>query len=57
MVAILPKFNQIFQACPKKFEAIFNAYKENKMSNGISSNNWQEKKLYDALDKWYHQAR
>ena len=56
MVIMLPKFNRTAQACRKKFNQIFAAYKEDKLANGISCNNHQESKFYDALDQWYHQA-
>jgi len=56
MVVMLPKFNGIVVACHKKFKSIFDAYREDKMANGISSNNQQEGKFYDALDEWYHQV-
>jgi hypothetical protein len=54
MVVMLPKFNRTAMACRKKFKTIFDAYKEDKMANGISGNNRQESKFYDALDEWYH---
>ena len=53
---MLPKFNRTAQACRKKFNQIFVSYKENKLANGISGNNRQESKFFDALDQWYHQA-
>ena len=56
MVMMLPKFNRTAIACRKKFKAIFDAYKEDKMANGISGNNRHESKFYEALDEWYHQA-
>ncbi len=56
MVVMLPKFNRTAVACRKKFKTIFDAYKEDKLANGISGNNRQEGKFYDALDEWYHQA-
>jgi len=39
MLVILPKFNGTTIACCKKFKTIFDTYKEDKMANGISSNN------------------
>jgi len=45
MVIMLPKFNQSTMACHKKFEIILDAYKEDKMANGIFSNNRQEEIL------------
>jgi len=39
MIVMLPKFNRTTVACHKKFKVIFNAYKEDKMANGISGNN------------------
>ncbi|KAG0574894.1 hypothetical protein KC19_VG300500 [Ceratodon purpureus] len=56
MVVMLPKFNRTVQACRKKFNQVFASYKEDKLANGISDNNPQESKFYDALDRWYHQA-
>lgn len=56
MVVMLPKFNRTAVACRKKFKSIFDEYKEDKMANGISGNNRQEGKFYEALDQWYHQA-
>ena len=56
MVIMLPKFIRTTQTCRKKFNQIFSAYKEDKLANGISGNNRQESKFYDALDQWYHQA-
>jgi hypothetical protein len=56
MVVILPKFNRTNEACRKKFEKIFKAYKGNKMANGISSNDRHESKFYDAVNKWWHQT-
>jgi hypothetical protein len=56
MVIMLPKFNRTAVACRKKFKTIFDAYKEDKLANGISGNNRQEGKFYEALDEWYHQA-
>ena len=53
---MLPKFNRTAQACHKKFNQFFFVYKEDKLANGISCNNQQESKFYDALDQWYHQA-
>ena len=53
---MLPKFNRTAQACHKKFNQIFASYKKDKLANGISGNNRQESKFYDALDQWYHQA-
>jgi len=56
MLVMLTKFNCIAMAYYKKFKTIFNAYKEDKMTSDILGNNWQKRKFYDALDKWYHQA-
>jgi hypothetical protein len=56
MVVILPKFNRTNEACQKKFEKIFKAYKDNKMANGISGNDCHERKFYDAMDEWWHQT-
>jgi len=39
-----------------KLNQIFVSYKEDKLANGISGNNRQESKFYDALDQWYHQT-
>jgi len=38
MVVMLPKFNDTTIACRKIFKSVFYAYKEDKMANGISSN-------------------
>ena len=56
MVVMLPKFNRTATVCRKKFTQVFVAYKEDKLANGISGNNRQEKKFYEVMDKWYHQA-
>ena len=42
MVVMLPKFNRTTQACRKKFNQIFASYKEDKLINSISGNNWQK---------------
>ena len=56
MVVMLPKFNQIVVTWCKKFKPIFDEdNKQENESNDIYTNNWQESKFYNALDKWYHQ--
>lgn len=56
MVVMHPKFTRTSQACRKKFEKIFKAYKEDKMANQISGNDRHESKFYEAMDEWWHQA-
>jgi hypothetical protein len=56
MVVILSKFNRTSEACWKKFKNIFKAYKDDKMANGISSNDCHKSKFYDAMDEWWHQT-
>jgi hypothetical protein len=56
MVVMLPNFNRTATACRKKFTQVFASYKEDKLANGISGNNRQESKFYEAMDEWYHQA-
>ena len=57
MVVMLPKFNRSAIACRKKHENLFKAYKEDKMTNGISGNARHENKIFDAMDEWWHQTR
>ena len=57
MVVMLPKFNRSSTAYKKKHENIFKAYKEDKMANEISRNVHHETKFFDAMDKWWHQAK
>jgi hypothetical protein len=37
-----------------KFNEIFKQYKNDKIANGISSNDCHECPFYDALDSWWH---
>jgi hypothetical protein len=53
---MLPKFNYTTQACRKKWNVIFKAYKDDKMAKGISGSARHESKYYEALDEWWHQA-
>jgi hypothetical protein len=39
--------------CKWKFNAISKQYKDDKITNGISSNDCHES-FYDALDSWWH---
>lgn len=50
LLALQPKFNRTSLACKKKFTAIFKAYKEDKMANGISGNDRHESKYYEAMN-------
>lgn len=56
MLAVQLKFNWTSLVCKKKFTAIFEAYKEDKMANGISGNDRHESKYYKAMNKWWHQV-
>ena len=56
MVVMLPKFNQSTTTCRKKHENLFKAYKEDKMTNGISGNARHESKFFNIMDEWWHQT-
>ena len=51
LLVLQPKFNRTSLACKKKFMAIFKAYKEDKMANGISGNDRHESKYYEVMDE------
>jgi hypothetical protein len=55
MLATLPSFLRTLIACKWKFDAIYKQYKDDKIANGISSNDCHECAFYDALDSWWHQ--
>ena len=56
MLAAIPGFFCIVEACRKKSQTVFKSYKENKLANLVSENNRHECKFYDSLDQWWHQA-
>ena len=56
MVVMLLKFNRSVTACRKKHENLFKAYKEDKMTNGISGNARHESKFFDVMNESWHQT-
>jgi hypothetical protein len=42
-------FSHTADACRKKFETVFKQYKDDKLANSISRNDWHECKFYDYL--------
>jgi hypothetical protein len=56
MLATFPSFSRTPIACKWKFNAIYKQYKDDKIANGISSNDCHEFPFYDALDSWWHRS-
>jgi hypothetical protein len=56
MLTKLPSFLRTPIACKQKFNAIYKQYKDDKIVNGISSNDHHECPFYDALNSWWHQS-
>jgi hypothetical protein len=56
MLATLLSFSRTPIGCKWKFNAIYKQYKDDKIVNGISSNDWHESPFYDALDRWWHRC-
>jgi hypothetical protein len=56
MLATLPSFSRTSIVCKWKFNAIYKQYKNDKIANGISSNDHHECPFYDALDSWWHRS-
>jgi hypothetical protein len=54
MLATFSGFSKIPIACKHKFNASYKQYKNDKIVNGISSNDHHECPFYDALDSWWH---
>ncbi len=48
--------SQGFQLLAVEVNAIYKQYKDDKIANGISSNDHHECHFYDALDNWWHQS-
>ncbi len=56
LVSILG-FSRFSIAYKWKFNVIHKQYKDDKIANGISSNDRHECPFYDALDYWWHQSK
>ncbi len=54
MLVRLPSFSKTQIVCKWKLNAIYKQYKNDKIANGISSNDHHECPFYDALDSWWH---
>ncbi len=54
MLATLLGFSRTAIVYKWKFNEIFKQYKNDKIANGISSNDRHECPFYDALDSWWH---
>jgi hypothetical protein len=50
MLASIPRFSRTLISYKQKFNAICKQYKDDKIANGISSNDHYECPFYDALD-------
>jgi hypothetical protein len=56
MLTTLPSFSKTPIVCKWKLTTICKQYKNDKIANGISSNDHHECPFYDALDGWWHQS-
>ena len=52
----ISRFSRTAEACRKKFKTVFKQYKEDKLANSISGNDWHECKFYDSIVHWWHKA-
>jgi hypothetical protein len=56
LIAIIPGLNRSSEACQKKFNLLYKAYKLAKMANDVSGSNRKECKFFKEFDQWWHQT-
>jgi len=56
MLASILGFLRTSIVCKWKFNAIYKQYKDYEIANEISSNDYHECPIYDALDSWWHRS-
>ena len=54
--AVIPSLNRSSEACKKKFNLLYKAYKLAKMANDVSGSDHKECKFFEEFDQWWYQT-